>query len=242
MIQINNLDFAYNPEIPVLQGVDFHIKAGEKIGVIGANGVGKSTLLRLLVGIEQGYQGRLLVKGLDVNKKNIKQVRQNIGYVFQDSESQLFMSTVYEDVAFGPANQGKTDEEVDELVRGALEKVQIPELASRSVYSLSGGQKKLAALATVLAMEPEILLLDEPSVALDPRNRRILINILNDMEQTMVIATHDLDFVLDVCDRVVLLARHSVSAQGESDTILRDQALLEANGLELPLCFSKRGE
>lgn len=240
MIEITNLEFSYNPEIPVLKDVNMHIRKGEKVGIIGANGVGKSTLLRLLVGIEQGYQGRVLVHGLEVTKKNIKKVRQNIGYVFQDSDSQLFMPTVYEDVAFGPQNQGKTEDEVDAVVREALQKVQIADLANRSIYSLSGGQKKLAALATVLAMEPEILFLDEPSVALDPKNRRILINILRDMNETMLIATHDLDFVLDVCDKVVLLSEHCIASQGDTSVILRDQTLLEANGLELPLCFSRR--
>ena len=162
------------------------------------------------------------------------------GYVFQDSDSQLFLSTVEEDVAFGPKNYGLSEEEVEKRVTDALEKVHITGLRRKSNYKLSGGEKKLAAIATILSMEPDIIIMDEPSIALDPRNRRNLIGILDEIKALKIITSHDLDFVMDTCERVVLLDEGRIIADGPSDTILKDKELLESHGLELPLSLSRR--
>lgn len=158
--------------------------------------------------------------------------------MFQDSDSQLFMSTVYEDVAFGPRNHGCPEKEVEQKVMGALRKVKIEKLKDRQIYRMSGGEKKLASIATILSMEPEVILLDEPSVALDPRNRRNLIQILNGMTETMLIASHDLDMILDTCEKTILLADGKIVRQGNTKEVLRDKELLEMYGLELPLCMN----
>ena len=219
----------------VLEDVHFHVANGESVGLIGANGVGKSTLLKLLVGLADGYGGALRVGGLDVEKKNLAAIRKSTGYVFQDSDSQLFLSTVYEDVAFGPRNYGYSGEEVERRVSEALKRVHMEELRDRQIYRMSGGQKKLASLATILSMEPQLMLLDEPSAALDPRNRRNLIRILNDISVTKVIASHDLDFILDTCERTLLLFDVKIVKDGKTEEILGDRKLLEESGLELPL-------
>ena len=167
----------------------------------------------------------------DLLKEKLAKIRERIGYVFQDSDSQLFMSTVYEDVAFGPRNYGYSKEEVDERVMHALEMVHIEELKDRQIYRMSGGQKKLASLATILAMQPEIILLDEPSVALDPRNRRNLISILNELPGLKFIATHDLDMVEQTCERTILLSDGVIAKDGLTREILEDKKLLEESGL-----------
>lgn len=236
-IEIENLSFAYHPGRPVLTDLNFMADGQENIGLIGANGVGKSTLLKLLVGLIGGYEGNIRVGGLAPDKKNLANIRKMAGYVFQDSESQLFMSTVYEDVAFGPRNYGCSPQEVDALVGEALKKVHMEHLKNRQIYRLSGGEKKLAAIATVLSMEPQIMLLDEPSGALDPRNRRNLIHILNEMDGLKLIASHDLDLVLDTCERTILLSGGSIVRDGATRDILSNGRLLTEHGLELPLCM-----
>lgn len=238
IVNSNELTFSYGKHV-VLDHVSFEIKQGESVGIIGCNGVGKSTLLKLLCGIELNYEGALAVNGLSLDKKNIEKIREKTGYVFQDSESQLFMTTVYEDVAFAPENFGYTKDEVKKRTMEALEKVHMEQYASQKIYKLSGGQKKLASIATVLSMEPEILLMDEPSVALDPQNRRNLIRVLNELHTTKIIASHDLDFVYDTCQRVILLTEGKVAADGLATEILTNRELLEKNGLELPLSFSR---
>ncbi len=234
-IKIEKLFFAYSNGITVLHDISFRVERGETIGLVGANGAGKSTLLKLLVGLADGYQGSIRYDGLLVEKKNLAAIRAKLGYVFQDSENQLFLSTVYEDVAFGPRNYGYSEEEVDKRVMEALQKVHLEDIKNRQIYRMSGGQKKLAAIATILSMEPEVMLLDEPSVALDPRNRRNLIHILNEIEETKIIASHDLDMIWDTCERTILLSQGKVIKDGKTREILRDRNLLEANGLELPL-------
>lgn len=236
-IVCRDVAFSYQKDRKVLQDICLSVGHGESVGLIGANGVGKSTLLKLLVGLAEGYEGEILVQGHPVIKKNLPDIRKKIGFVFQDSDSQLFMSTVYEDVAFGPRNYGCSEEETESRVIRALKKVGIEELRDRQIYRMSGGEKKLASIATILSMEPEIILLDEPSIALDPKNRRNLIGILNGMQETKVIASHDLDMVLDTCDRTVLLACGKIIRHGDTKEMLRDRDLLEAYGLELPLCM-----
>lgn len=240
MLDIQALTFSYHRGKNVLS--DVNIKAGrsETIGLIGANGAGKSTLLKLLVGLLQGYAGSIFINGQELNQKNLADIRKQVGYVFQDSDSQLFLSTVYEDVAFGPENYGYSRQETEERVMNALKRVHIENLKDRQVYRLSGGEKKLAAIATILSMEPSILLLDEPTAALDPRNRRNLIQILREMEGLKIIASHDLDMVWDTCERIILLSEGRIVKDGAAEEIIRDKELLEAGGLELPLSLTSR--
>lgn len=239
-LNIKNLSFAYDNGREVLHDVNFSIESQENVGLIGANGVGKSTILKLLVGLVGNYQGEIYINGIFVEKKNLTKVRKQAGFVFQDSDSQLFLSTVYEDIAFGPQNYGYSEEEVNQKVMGALQKVHIEDLKDRQIYQLSGGQKKLAAIATVLSLEPQIVLLDEPTVALDPRNRRNLIQVLNEMKGTKLIASHDLDMILDTCTRTILLSDGKIVKDGPTEEILQDQKLLESHGLELPLILQHR--
>lgn len=239
-LDIKNLSFAYGNGREVLHDVNFSIESQENVGLIGANGVGKSTILKLLVGLVGNYQGEIYINGTFVEKKNLTKVRKQAGFVFQDSDSQLFLSTVYEDIAFGPQNYGYSEEEVNQKVMGALQKVHIEDLKDRQIYQLSGGQKKLAAIATVLSLEPQIMLLDEPTVALDPRNRRNLIQVLNEMKGTKIIASHDLDMILDTCTRTILLSDGKIVKDGPTEEILQDQKLLESHGLELPLILQHR--
>ena len=178
--------------------------------------------------------------GHPVNKKNLSHIREHVGYVFQDSDSQLFLSTVGEDVAFGPQNYNLPDEEVKRRVDEALDKVHISHLRNKHNYKLSGGEKKLAAIATILSMEPDIIIMDEPSIALDPRNRRNLIGILNEIGALKIITSHDLDFIMDTCSRALLLDEGRIIADGSVKEILTDKKLLEEHGLELPLSMTNR--
>lgn len=240
MVELDHLTFSYDGNREVLSDISFDLKAGETIGLIGANGAGKSTLLKILAGLLTDYKGQAKIDGLDVNKKNLAAVRKKTGYVFQDSESQLFLSTVYEDVAFGPRNYGCVGKELEEKVMSALKQVHIEELKDRPIYCMSGGQKKLAAIATILSMEPEVILFDEPSVGLDPKNRRNLINIINGISGLKIIASHDLDMIFDTCNRTILIEKGKMICEGETAKILTDQRLLEESGLELPLSMQKR--
>ncbi len=239
LLKIEHLSFTYEDGNKVLSDVNLMAHDGESIGIIGANGIGKSTLMKLLVGLYLNYEGNLEVAGHTVNKKNLNHIREHIGYVFQDSDSQLFLSTVEDDVAFGPQNYGLSDEEIEKRVVEALEKVHITELRKKQTYKLSGGEKKLASIATILSMEPDIIIMDEPSIALDPRNRKNLISILNEIDSLKLITSHDLDFILDTCERTVLIDEGKIIADGRSEEILRDKALLEGHGLELPLSLNR---
>lgn len=239
-VELSHLTFAYGKYKKILLDISFKALENETIGIIGANGVGKSTLLKLIVGLLPDYSGEIKVRNTLVSKSTLTKIREKVGYVFQDSESQLFMSTVYNDVAFAPRNYGYSKEEVDKRVVDALKLVHIEELKESQIYRLSGGQKKLASIATILSMQPEIILLDEPTVALDPKNRRNLIHILNSIKALKMIATHDLDFALDTCSRIVLLSEGKIIKDGTASEILYDKELLEQYGLELPLSLSRR--
>ncbi len=231
MIRLENVSFGYEKEQMILKDISFAVEKGASIGLVGANGVGKSTLLKLLVGLNLQYEGTLQVCGLPVEKKALADIRRRTGYVFQDSDSQLFLSTVFEDVAFGPRNYGLSEEEVNERVAEALRLPGIAHLQDKQLYKLSGGEKKLASIATILSMNPDLILMDEPSVALDPRNRRNLIRLLNSFAQTKLIASHDLDLILQTCQRTILLAEGGIVFDGPTKDVLLDQAFLEANGL-----------
>lgn len=239
-IELRGVNFSYQKGRQVLHDINISVEHGKTIGLIGANGAGKSTLLKLLVGLITDYEGIIEVLGQPVEKKNLSDIRKKTGYVFQDSDSQLFMSTVYEDVAFGPRNYGYSEEIVHKKVMEALCKVHIENLKDRQIYRMSGGQKKLASIATILSMEPEIVLFDEPTIALDPKNRRNLIGILNSMPETKIIASHDLDMILDTCEETVLLSEGRIVCQGKTKDILKNKELLEKHDMELPLCMQDR--
>ena len=244
ILEIENLSFAYgnlrgNSQKSVLNNMNLFIENGESVGLIGENGAGKSTFLKLLTGLLDMQEGKVRVSVLEMKKENFRKIRTEIGYVFQDSDSQLFMSTVYEDVAFAPRNYGKSEEEIQTAAMSALRQVHMDDKKDRQIYRLSGGEKKLAAIATVLAVGTKLMLLDEPSVALDPKNRRNLIHILNELPGAKIIASHDLDFVYDTCKRVILLSGGKIAADGGAKEILTDRELLEGHGLELPLSFSR---
>ncbi len=235
LIDANQLSFQYESGREILKNLSFRIKTGESIGLVGANGAGKSTLLKLLVGLNPGFTGEVQIGKYKLEQKTLPEIREKIGYVFQDSDSQLFMSTAYEDIAFAPRNYGLKETEVELRVENALEMVGISFLRDRQTYKMSGGEKKLVSIATILSMMPEIILMDEPSVALDPRNRRNLIRILNSFDCVKMIASHDLDMILDTCERTILIHNGRIVRDGLTKDILTDRELLEANGLELPL-------
>lgn len=237
IISVSDLSFGYDSKRKVLENINFQLKKGESVGLVGANGVGKSTLLRILVGLNTGFQGDVMVNNFPLEKKNLKTIRKNIGYVFQDADSQLFMSTVFDDVAFAPRNYGMSEAEVNEKTMEALKVVHIEQLKDKQIYKLSGGEKKLASIATILSTEPDVILMDEPSVALDPKNRRNLINILNRLNQAKIIASHDLNMIMDTCERTILLSDGKIIKDGNTKEILLDKELMEESGLELPLGY-----
>ena len=236
-IEVENVSFSYEKAEPILSNITFTAHEHDAIGIIGANGVGKSTLLKLLVGLYLNFDGGIRVEDIPVQKSTLAKIREKIGYVFQDSDSQLFMSTVYEDVAFAPVNYGLPAEEVEKRVQRALEMTHIEHLRKKQIYKMSGGEKKLASIATILSMTPDVILMDEPSIALDPKNRRNLIHILNSFEHLKIIASHDLDMILETCNRTILMADGKIIKDDKTEEILRDKELLEENGLELPLCM-----
>ena len=240
VLKLENVSFAYDNGHEVLKEISLVLTEGEQVALIGANGAGKSTLLKLFVGLLSPQSGCVSVSGLPVEKANLVAVRRAAGYVFQDAESQLFLANVWEDVAFGPRNEGLVGEDLRRRVDEALSSVGLTSLAAEHVYRLSGGQKRLASIATVLALRPDSLLLDEPTLALDPRNRRAVIRALSALPCAKLIATHDLDFVLDACTRVLLMDDGRIVADGRPDELLRDRTLLERHGLELPLSLSRR--
>lgn len=236
MIEFKNVSFSYNGTNMVVENLNFTIRPGEAVGLIGANGTGKSTIMKLLLGLLEG-QGEILVDGQPVNRKNISDIRRKIGFVLQDSDSQMFMPTVYEDMIFAPRNYGLNKEATEQRIDDILGQLGIQKLKHCYNHKISGGEKRMAAIATVLAMEPEIIIMDEPSTALDPFNRRTVIRTIQALPQTKLIASHDLDMILDTCQRVLLLSDGKIVADGSADSILRDRSLLEANRMELPFCL-----
>ena len=240
MIEFQHVSFSYEKNRPVLRDLSFQIGKGETVGLIGANGAGKSTVMKLLLGLLQG-EGAITVDGIPVNKASLGAIRRRMGFVLQNSDNQMFMPTVYEDMIFAPLNYGLSREEAERRVDAVLKELGLEDLKHRYNHKISGGEKRMAAIATILAMEPYIILMDEPTAALDPYNRRIVINTINSLPQTKLITSHDLDMILDTCSRVILLSGGRIVADGPTDTILRDKALLEAHHMELPFCLSGRG-
>ena len=236
-IDVENVSFGYEKGTEILSQISLHASGADSIGIIGANGVGKSTFLKLLVGLYLDFEGTIRIEDTPVQKNTLPLIRSKIGYVFQDSDSQLFMTTAYEDIAFAPRNYGLSESEVQSRVEQALRLTGIEHLRNKQIYKMSGGEKKLVSIATILSMTPDIILMDEPSIALDPRNRRNLIRILNSFEHLKIIASHDLDLILDTCERTILMSNGRIICDGPTKEILTDKKLLEANGLELPFCL-----
>ena len=230
MIEINNLTFQYPDGKTALDGINLQVRTGERIALIGPNGAGKSTLLLHLNGILQG-SGQVRIDNLDVSKRNLPAIRASVGMIFQNPDDQLFSLTVAEDVAYGPRYQGLNSEAVSEKVNSALSAVNMEGFKDRHPFHLSGGEKKRAAIATVLSMDPVLLAMDEPTAGLDPKSRRELIALLKHLSQTLVIATHDLALASELATRVVVLNQGKIVADDAADKIIGNMLLLQENDL-----------
>lgn len=231
---VTDLQFDYPDGRTALNGLDLSIEDGERVALIGPNGAGKTTLALHLNGILRARSGEIWVGGLEMTEENLAEIRRRVGLVFQDSNDQLFMPTVREDVAFGPANLGLRGEELEARVVGALGAVDGLGFADRPPHHLSGGEKRRAALATVLAMDPAVLVFDEPSSGLDPAGRRELIEMLRRLPMTQILITHDMALALELCTKAVIVNDGRVVASGETGEILRDADLLARYRLEFP--------
>jgi cobalt/nickel transport system ATP-binding protein len=241
-LKLTNLAFAYPDGHQALFGVNLEIKKGERVAVLGPNGAGKTTLVLHLNGILNG-SGEVEVAGLKLNvddKANLLEIRRRVGIVFQDPDDQLFMPTVREDVEFGPFNMGLRGSELEERVLWALEQVQMLDFADRAPHHLSFGQRRRVALATVLAMQPEILIMDEPSSNLDPASRRELADIVRSLDVTVLMVTHDLPYALELCPRSVILSGGVIVSDKTTREILNDETLMSENRLELPIGFDPK--
>ena len=224
IIKIENLNYSYPDGTRALSDINLEVQNGEALGIVGSNGAGKSTLLLHLNGILQG-NGKIKIAGQELTQNNINLIRSLVGLVFQDPDSQLFMPTVFDDVGFGPTNMGMKKQQVTESVRQALEEVDMLPSISRSSHHLSVGEKKRISIATVLSMNPQILVMDEPSSNLDPKHRRELIKLLKKLEMTKIIASHDLDLVSQTCSRVVLMEDGKIISGGTCPNFLTEAAL-----------------
>ncbi|MCX7769587.1 MAG: energy-coupling factor ABC transporter ATP-binding protein [Proteobacteria bacterium] len=240
IVKFENVTFKYPDGTEALKGINLLITHGESVGIVGANGSGKTTLLMHLNGYLIPTTGIINIGDIILNKKTRLEIRKKVGVVFQNPDDQLFMPTVYEDVAFGPINMGFDERNVEIKVKSALEIVGCYDLKDKPPHHLSGGQKRAVAIASVIAMEPDILAMDEPSSNLDPKSRRSLINLLKSFSHTKIIASHDLDMILDVCNRCIVIKEGVIVADGPSEVILSNEKLLEENNLELPLSLQKR--
>jgi cobalt/nickel transport system ATP-binding protein len=239
-LDVRGVAYAYPDGHQALFGVNLRVERGERVALLGPNGAGKTTLVLHLNGVLSGGAGEVLVAGLAVTKPNLREIRRRVGIVFQDPDDQLFMPTVRDDVAFGPANMGVRGEELERRVREALESVGMADHVDRRPHHLSFGQRRRVAVATVLAMRPEILVLDEPSSNLDPASRRELATIIDGLDITVLMVTHDLPYALELCPRSVVLNEGVVVADGPTAGLLADTELMRANRLELPFGFDPK--
>jgi cobalt/nickel transport system ATP-binding protein len=239
-VDARGLVFDYPDGHRALAGLDLVVDAGERVALLGPNGAGKTTFALHLNGIHLPRSGTVAVDGLAVTDDDLAEVRRRVGLVFQDPDDQLFMPSVRDDVAFGPANLGVAGDDLDRRVAHALELVGAGDLAARAPHHLSGGEKRRVALATVLAMEPAVLVLDEPTAGLDPAGRRELVEVLRTLPQTQLVITHDLPFALELCGRAVIVDGGRVAGDGPTADVLADGALLAAHRLELPYGFDPR--
>ncbi|MFT3874785.1 MAG: ABC transporter ATP-binding protein [Nocardioides sp.] len=237
VLDVRELSYAYPDGHRALSGVDLHVHAGERVALLGPNGAGKTTLVLHLNGILTPQAGSVSVSGLPVAKPHLQEIRRRVGIVFQDPDDQLFMGTVRQDVAFGPANLGVRGAALDRVVEEALAQVGMVDFVDRPPHHLSYGQRRRVAVATVLAMQPEILVLDEPSSNLDPASRRELADILRGLDVTVLMVTHDLPYALELCPRSVVLSDGALVADGSTYALLTDRELMSRNRLELPLGF-----
>jgi cobalt/nickel transport system ATP-binding protein len=235
IVEVQDLKFSYPDKTPALKGITFRIEHGESVAIVGANGAGKSTLLLHLNGYLTPVSGKVRIGDYPLTKETVQEVRRTVGMIFQDPDDQLFMSTVFDDVAFGPLNLGLPTEEVNNRVQNALETVEVFHLKDRPSYRLSAGQKRRVAIASVLSMSPDILVMDEPSAGLDPKARKKLIGLLKGFKHSKIIATHDLDMVLDLCERTIVIRNGLIKADGPTHEIFQDDVLLSDSHLEKPL-------
>lgn len=235
LVEVNRLKYTYPDGNQALRGISFRITHGEAVGVVGANGAGKSTLLSHLVGAMLPQEGTVRIGDYPLTPQTLPLIRKTVGMIFQDPDDQLFMPTVGDDVAFGPLNMGLPADEVEKRVDEALALVGATHLKQRPPYKLSGGEKRAVSIATVLSMSPDILVMDEPSSALDPLTRRRLIELLRTFKHTKIIATHDMDLVLDLCERTIILHQGEILADGPTWELFQDEALLKEGHLEKPL-------
>jgi cobalt/nickel transport system ATP-binding protein len=235
IVEASDLHYIYPDGTVGLNGVSFRIIHGESVALVGENGAGKSTLLMHMNGYLMATQGKMRVGDVMVSPTSLNTVRRSVGMVFQNSDDQLFMPTVFEDVAFGPMNLGLEKDELENRVMEALETVGAAHLRNRPPYRLSQGEKKAAAIASVLAMSPDILVMDEPTSSLDPQSRRRLIELLKTFRHTKIIATHDLDMAMDLCERTIMLHDGRITADGPTIKLLQDDDLLHKSRLERPL-------
>lgn len=240
IVEFKNVSFRYPDQTEALRDVSFRITHGESVGIIGANGAGKSTLLMHMNGYLMPTSGTINIGDLYLTRQTRRDIRKKVGIVFQNPDDQLFMPTVYEDVAFGPLNLGMDEKMAREKVENALNLVNSLDLKHKPPHHLSSGQKSSVAIAAVIAMEPDILAMDEPAANLDPRSRRALINLLKSFSHSKIIASHDLDMILDVCRRCIVIKNGTVAADGPALEILANRELLEENHLELPLSLQGR--
>ncbi len=240
VVDVRGLAYAYPDGHQALFGVSLHVHLGERVALLGPNGAGKTTLILHFNGILQAGSGTVEISGLPVSKANLAEIRRRVGIVFQDPDDQLFMPRVREDVAFGPANLGLRGDALDERVLWALEMVGMADYADRPPHHLSFGQRRRVAVATVLAMQPEILVLDEPTSNLDPASRRELADIVRALDVTVLIVTHDLPYALELCERSVVLYDGVVVADGPTFEVLSDEDSMKAHRLELPVGFDPR--
>ncbi len=235
-VEIENLSFKYPDGTAAIDNITLSIEHGQSVAFIGPNGAGKSTLLLAMAGFVTG-SGKVLIDGLQINRKNLKKIRGLIGSCLEDPDDQLFMPTLFDDVAFGPLNMGLDAGEVKARVADVLKTVGLNDMADRAPHHLSAGQKRAAAIATVLTMSPKIITLDEPDGSLDPRNRNNLVKLLAGLSQTLIITTANMDFAAAVADRVVLLDNGRIIADGPAQKIMSDSELMTTHGLEVPAKF-----
>jgi cobalt/nickel transport system ATP-binding protein len=240
VVKTENLGVRYADGKQALCRVSFEVKEGENVGIIGANGAGKSTLLKTMVGILLPEEGSIEIDHISVTKKNVRLVREKAGVVFQNPDDQLFMSSVYDDIAFGLRNYGIGEAEIEDKIKGIAHALGMERLLTKNSSRLSGGEQRLVAIATVMVMEPRIVLFDEPTSFLDPRTRRNLIGLLKELPVTKLIATHDLDMALELCDRIIILREGKLFEQGNAGELLSNQDLMEKAGLELPYCLQRK--
>ncbi|HEY7582785.1 MAG TPA: ABC transporter ATP-binding protein [Acidimicrobiia bacterium] len=236
-LSVSDLSFSYPDGTEVLKGLSLAIDPGERVGLLGPNGAGKTTLVLHLNGILRASSGAISLGGTTLSDQTVREIRRRVGLVFQDPDDQLFMPTVFADVAFGPANFGFEPGEVEQRVKGALESVGEWHLADRAPHHLSGGERRKVAIATVLASDSELLVLDEPTSNLDPAGRRELVALLSSLPTTQLVVTHDLPFVFELCPRSIIMDGGRVVADGRTGELLSDRQLLAAHRLELPFGF-----